>query len=113
MSWLKTSLIIAVMVGSSFCVERSIYLHLQKEVHDPDMYELGMLDAQQKRDPASMYTNPYMEGYIAGTKSSTLRRKKTVNVKLDHSKGFRPYEDRVPIPVRDWMIKDPSIKKGE
>ena len=32
---------------------------------------------------------------------------------FSHSKGFRPYEDRVPIPVEDWMIKDPSVKKGE
>ena len=34
-------------------------------------------------------------------------------IQWDHNSGFRPYEDRVRVPIEDWMIKDPSVQRGE
>lgn len=52
------------------------------------------------------------EIYTDGRQPFLVARKKyTFITETDHSKGFQPYEDRVPIPVQDWMIKD--TKQGD
>lgn len=48
---------------------------------------------------------------IDGMYHYLMSKEETRRIQWDHSKGFQPYEDKMPIPVQDWMIKDPSVNK--
>ena len=64
------------------------------------------IDACNSRTDAALMRIDGMYHYL-------MSKEEAHRVQWDHNSGFRPYEDRVRIPVEDWMIKDSSVKKGE